>query len=57
MSMFERLGEKVERLKQEAEAGRADSVEYRCRECSEGFYREHESCPNCGSAEVERLEK
>ena len=57
MSMFERLGETVERLKQEAEAGRADSLEYRCRACGEGFHRDHESCPDCESAEVERLEE
>ncbi|ELY52649.1 MULTISPECIES: FmdB family zinc ribbon protein [Natronorubrum] len=55
MSMFERLGKKVERLKQEAEAGRADSVEYRCRACGERFHREQETCPDCGSREIERV--
>ncbi len=55
MSMFERLGKKVERLKQEAEAGRADSVEYQCRACGERFHREQETCPDCGSREIERV--
>ncbi|WP_169330512.1 zinc ribbon domain-containing protein [Natronorubrum sulfidifaciens] len=57
MSMFERLGEKVERLKQEAEAGRADRIDYRCRACGERFHREQETCPDCGSAEVGRIEE
>ncbi|SIR59789.1 FmdB family zinc ribbon protein [Natronorubrum thiooxidans] len=56
MSMFERLGETVERLKQEATAGRDGSIEYRCRDCGEGFYHEHETCPKCESTAVERLE-
>lgn len=56
MGMFERLGEKVERLKQEAVAGREDSVEFRCRDCGEGFYSEPEACPECGSTEMARVE-
>ncbi|MDQ2049670.1 zinc ribbon domain-containing protein [Natronolimnohabitans sp. A-GB9] len=56
MGMFERLGEKVERLKQEAVAGREDSVEFRCRDCGEGFYSEPEACPECGSTEIARVE-
>ncbi|WP_121740824.1 zinc ribbon domain-containing protein [Natronorubrum halophilum] len=55
MSMFERLGEKVERFKQEAVSARDDGVTYRCRNCDEGFYSEQETCPSCGSTEVERV--
>ncbi|WP_440771642.1 FmdB family zinc ribbon protein [Natronorubrum sp. DTA28] len=52
MSMFERLGEKVERFKQEAVSARDDSVNYRCRNCDEGFHSEQQTCPECGSTEV-----
>ncbi|WP_193787917.1 hypothetical protein [Natronolimnohabitans innermongolicus] len=52
MGMFERLGEKVERLKQEAAAGREGSYEYGCRNCGTGFYSEPAACPECGSDEI-----
>ncbi|WP_126661544.1 FmdB family zinc ribbon protein [Haloterrigena salifodinae] len=55
MSMFERLGEKVERFKQEAVAAREDSAPYRCRDCENRFHSERETCPACGSSEVERV--
>ncbi|ADB61413.1 conserved hypothetical protein [Haloterrigena turkmenica DSM 5511] len=55
MSMFERLGEKVERFKQEAVAAREDSAAYRCRDCETRFHSERETCPECGSGEVERV--
>ncbi|WP_201293999.1 hypothetical protein [Natronorubrum halalkaliphilum] len=55
MSMFERLGEKVERIKQEAVAGREDSAKYRCRDCETGLYNDADSCPECGSTDLERL--
>ncbi|SEH15393.1 hypothetical protein SAMN04487967_2054 [Natronorubrum sediminis] len=53
MSMFERLGEKVERFKQEAVAARDDSAEYRCRNCGAEIYNEQSSCPECGSTKIE----
>ncbi|WP_323174005.1 zinc ribbon domain-containing protein [Natrialba sp. PRR66] len=52
MSLFERLGEKVESFKQEAEAARDEAAPYRCRECGERFYSEQETCPSCGSTEL-----
>ncbi|AFZ74251.1 hypothetical protein [Natronobacterium gregoryi] len=52
MSMFERLGEKVERFKQEAEAARDDATEYRCLECDVEFHTERDTCPDCGSEDV-----
>ncbi|ELZ17798.1 hypothetical protein C477_11322 [Haloterrigena salina JCM 13891] len=55
MGMFERLGEKVERFKQEAVAAREDSAPYRCRDCENRFHSERETCPACGSTAVERV--
>ncbi|WP_083860905.1 zinc ribbon domain-containing protein [Natrialba asiatica] len=52
MSLFERLGEKVESFKQEAESARDEAAPYRCRECGERFYSERETCPACGSTEL-----
>ena len=57
MGMFERLGEKVERFKQEAVAARDDSAEFRCRDCGTEFYSERESCPECGSTAIERVNR
>lgn len=55
MSMFERLGEKVERFKQEAVDAREESAEFRCRDCETGIHHERETCPECGSSEIERV--
>lgn len=56
MGMFERLGEKVERFKQEAVAASEESAAYRCRDCGEPIYSEQESCPECGSSEIAQVE-
>lgn len=56
MGMFERLGEKVERFKQEAVAASEESAAYRCRDCGESIYSDQETCPECGSAEIARVE-
>ncbi|QSW99382.1 zinc ribbon domain-containing protein [Haloterrigena alkaliphila] len=55
MSMFERLGEKVERFKQEAVDAREESAEFSCRNCDTGIHHERETCPECGSSEIERV--
>lgn len=55
MSMFERLGEKVERFKQEAVSARDESADYRCQNCGNEIYSEQEQCPECGSTEIERV--
>ena len=57
MGMFERLGEEVERFKQEAMAARDDSAGYRCRDCEETFFSEQERCPACESEAIDRLEE
>ena len=53
MGMFERLGEKVERFKQEAVSARDESADYRCRNCGSEIFSEQEQCPECGSSEIE----
>ncbi|WP_195893011.1 hypothetical protein [Halopiger djelfimassiliensis] len=53
MSLFERLGERVEEFKQEAEAARDDAATYRCRECEKRFYRDRDTCPECDGDVVE----
>lgn len=55
MGMFERLGEKVERFKQEAVAASEESAAYRCRNCGDDIYSERETCPECGSSELVRV--
>ena len=55
MGMFERLGEKVERFKQEAVSARDESADYRCRNCGSEIFSEQEQCPECGSSEIERV--
>ena len=56
MGMFERLGESVEKFKQEAVAARDERVECRCRACGDESYTEHDSCPACGSTDLERVD-
>ncbi|ADD04139.1 small CPxCG-related zinc finger protein [Natrialba magadii ATCC 43099] len=52
MSLFERLGEKVEEFKQEAEDARDDSAPYLCRDCGERFHQAQKTCPACGSEQL-----
>ncbi|WP_440764438.1 hypothetical protein [Natronorubrum sp. DTA7] len=55
MGMFERLGETVERFKQEAVSARDESADYRCRNCGTEIYSEQERCPECDSTEIGRV--
>lgn len=57
MSLFERLGEKVEEFKQEAEAARDDAAPHRCRECEERFYSDQDTCPECGSEDIDSIDE
>ncbi|ELZ01058.1 hypothetical protein C482_07656 [Natrialba chahannaoensis JCM 10990] len=52
MSLFERLGEKVEEFKQEAETARDDTAPYLCRDCGERFHQAQKTCPACGSDQL-----
>lgn len=53
MGLFERLGEKVERVKQEVDSARTGSANYRCRACGTLIYSDLEACPECGSDDLE----
>lgn len=55
MGLFERLGEKVERFKQEAVAARDESADHRCRNCDAEIYSNQKQCPECGSTEIGRV--
>lgn len=55
MGMFERLGEKVERFKQEAVAARDESAEYACRNCETVYHSEVDACTECGSNAIVHL--
>lgn len=52
MSLFERLGRKVESLKQEADAARDAEATHRCRDCGKRFYTQREVCSACGGEVV-----
>ncbi len=56
MGLFERLGRKAERLKQEAKDAREQKVSQRCRSCGATLYDEHETCPECASEDVVAVE-
>lgn len=56
MGLFERLGEKVERVKQEVDSARTGSANYRCRACETLIYSDLEACPECGSDDLESNE-
>jgi rRNA maturation endonuclease Nob1 len=56
MSLFNRLGKKVEEFKQEAESASRDEATHRCPACETRFYTAHEVCPECGHDVVEALD-
>lgn len=55
MGLFERLGEKVERVKQQVDTAKAESADYRCRSCEARIYSDLDACPECGSEDVARV--
>jgi len=52
MGLFNSLGRKVEKLKQEAEAASEESATHRCENCEERLYTDYEECPECGGQPV-----
>jgi rRNA maturation endonuclease Nob1 len=58
MGLFEEAGRRVERFKKAAEAAAAENADYRCTACEELVFseREHETCPECGEAELVAVE-
>jgi rRNA maturation endonuclease Nob1 len=57
MGFFNSAGKTVERLKQTATEAADEAADYQCRTCEERFHTEHEECPDCGAATVERLQE
>ena len=58
MGLFEDLGERVERFKQQAVDASKEQAGYVCLECGEPVYTDQEECPHCGSEEVaERVQE
>lgn len=51
MGLFENLGRKVEKFKQDA-TDTASEPTHRCIECDEAFYTDYETCPDCEGAVV-----
>ena len=57
MGLFENLGKKVERFKQQAEEAANEDASHVCADCSEPLYADRDRCPECGSENVvERAE-
>lgn len=54
MGLFRDLGERVEKLKRQAED--AASETYACEDCGAEFATDYEACPECESESVERVE-
>ena len=54
MGLFEKLGRKAERFRQQVEDA-ADET-YECRGCGEVFAADYDDCPECGG-EVEPVER
>ncbi|MFB6081660.1 MAG: hypothetical protein ABEJ67_02445 [Halanaeroarchaeum sp.] len=54
MGLFNDLGQRVERFKQQVAAA-ADET-YECVECGEQFHADYDTCPECGADAVELVE-
>lgn len=57
MGLFENLGRKVEEFKQTATETAAEGATHACQSCGERFYTDHDDCPECGGAVVERADQ
>lgn len=55
MGFFNRLGRKVEKLKQEASSASEDA-EFGCANCQALLYADYDECPECGAEAVVALE-
>ena len=52
MGLFENLGKKVERFKQQAESAASEEASHVCGDCGEALYTDQDQCPHCGSENV-----
>lgn len=57
MGLFNRLGRKVEELRQQAEGAKEGKASHKCANCEELFYTDHETCPECDSDAVVSIER
>lgn len=55
MGIFNRLGKRFEKLKQQAEDASSEEATHACLECETLLYTEYETCPECGSDRVGKL--
>jgi rubrerythrin len=55
MGLFNDLGKRFEKLKQEAEASASEEATHACRACETLLYTDHDSCPECGDSDVVEL--
>jgi hypothetical protein len=56
MGLFENIGRKVEKFKQEAQSVSEDQAVGKCRDCGEFLYTDRPDCPDCGSEDILRPE-
>ena len=54
MSLFRDLGKKAEKLKQQVAASAEET--YECDDCGAEMNAEYETCPECGSDAIRRVE-
>lgn len=57
MGLFENLGRKVEKFKQQADEAANSEASHVCENCGESLFSPHETCPNCGSEAVVERER
>jgi len=57
MGLFNNLGKKFEKLKQEAESSASEEATHGCRACETLLYTDHDTCPECGSEDVLPLKR
>jgi rRNA maturation endonuclease Nob1 len=55
MGLFNKLGQKVERFRQDAKQAAAETEQYYCEDCEARFHTDYEECPECGSTDVSTL--
>ena len=55
MGLFNKLGQEIERFRQDAKKAAAETEQYECQDCGARFHAEYEKCPECGSETVTTL--
>lgn len=52
MGLFNKLGRKVQELKQEVDDAKAGHASHRCASCDELLHTDLDACPECGADAV-----